>query len=267
MKWAYDLTSAEPIIRDEPVYDAASIAYGELLMLGGGAASTGGSSIQGLVTAYNSTAASAHAVDAVGISLEAKDTDSSPSVATSCATTAEYCMVKTIINPFAVYRAECVTGPEIAITSASGTNCVVAGAADNGSDGHWIYFSASDGPNFGALRYCLLSGAADTVTMDSALLNTATTADKVIFISPKNVYADGLSTDALGVTAISAGTCGIAGATNLRVVEAWVDKDGGLEVMAPWIHKSLQLDGVKGGNGPKFYNDITMKDHAFGVQE
>ena len=267
MKWAYDLTGAEPIIRDEPVYDAASIAYGELLMHGAGAASTGASSIMGLVTAYASTDAATHAVDAVGISLESKTTADTPSVDTTCATTAEYCQVKTIINPFAVYRAECVTSEEIAITSSSATNAIVAGAADDASDNHWIYFSATGGPNFGQLRYCLLSGAADTITMDSALTKTATTADKCIFISPKNVYPTGLDATAVGVAACSAGTCDIGVGTNLRVVEAWIDKDAGLEVMKPWVHKGLDLGGVKSGKGPKFYNDLMMKDHAFGVQE
>jgi len=265
MKYAYDLCGAEPIIRDEPVYDAAGIAYGELLMHGGGAASTGASSISGLVTAYNSTAAGVHAIAAVGISLEDKDTDSSPSVDTTCATTAEHCMVKTIINPFAVYRAEYSTAQETAITSASGTNCVVAGAADNASDNHWIHFSA--GPNAGATRYCLLSGASDTITMDSALLNTATTADKVIFITPKNMAPDGLDTTATMLSAVSSGTCGIGAATNLKVVNTFMDKDAGEEVMKPWIHKGMDNPNVKGGNGPKFYSDIVMKDHLFGPHE
>ena len=33
MIYAYDLCGAEPIIKDMPVYDAAAIAYGELLMM------------------------------------------------------------------------------------------------------------------------------------------------------------------------------------------------------------------------------------------
>ena len=41
MKWAYDLTGAEPIIKDIPVYDAATIAAGELVMLGASAYTAG----------------------------------------------------------------------------------------------------------------------------------------------------------------------------------------------------------------------------------
>lgn len=267
MKWAYDLCGAEPIIRDEPVYDAAAIAYGELLMLGAGAASTGASSITGLISASASTAGSSDAVDAIGISLEAKTTASSPSIDTTCATTAEHCFVKTIINPFAVYRAEYVTSQETAITSAAATNMIVAGAEDNTSDNHWVYLSATAGPNFGDLRYCLLSGATDTVTMDSALGTTATTADKVIFIAPKNTNPPALDLTAVGIAAHSSGTCGLGNATNLRVVETWIDRDQGFEIMKPWIHKGLDCSGCKGGNGAKFYSDIVMKDHAFGVQE
>ena len=91
MKWAYDLCGAEPIIKDEIVYDAATIAYGEMVMLATGDFTAGTGSGNGLITAYNSTAAASHAVDAVGISLEAKTTADSPSVATATDTTAEPC--------------------------------------------------------------------------------------------------------------------------------------------------------------------------------
>ena len=51
MKWAYDLTGAEPIIKDEPIYDAATIAYGELVMLGATAFSAGADAGVSFVTA------------------------------------------------------------------------------------------------------------------------------------------------------------------------------------------------------------------------
>ena len=33
-KWRYDITGAEPIVRDMPVYDAATLVYGEYVMKG-----------------------------------------------------------------------------------------------------------------------------------------------------------------------------------------------------------------------------------------
>jgi len=264
MKWAYDLCGAEPIIKDEPVYDAAGIAYGELLMLGTGA-HTVGTGLGALITAYSTTVASVHAVDAVGISLEAKDTSSDPSVATVTDTTAAMCYVKTIINPFAVYRAECTTAEAIAITSWVATHMVIAGTGDK-SSGHILYDCATAGPNFGAMRLAVVVTAASTVNTDSAPAATATTADKFIAVALKNWVSNPLNTSATGVAVHSTGTPEHNGATNLRVVEAYVESDAGFEILSP---NSCPKDGVKkaGGKAAKFYNDIMMKDHAFGVQE
>ena len=265
MKWAYDLTGAEPIIRDEIVYDAAAINIGELLMLapdGDFTVGTGGN--YGLVTAYSSTAPAAHAVDAVGISLEAKTTSSVPSVATATDTTAEPCYVKTIINPFAVYRAEVSTVEQAAITSWATTHLVIATSASVANYLGWVYFSATGGPNFGELRMVMNTFAAGTVETDSAPKATATTADYVTFIHAKNQYADGLDDTAVMVEMATAASTHMGG-TNLRIVETWVDGDQGLEVMKQHVHKACSRK--KGSKVAKFYNDIMMKDHAFGVQE
>lgn len=263
MKWAYDIAGAEPIIKDMPAYDAATIAYGELLMLGTTAHSAGADAGISLITAYSTTVASAHAVDAVGISLETKTTADSPSIATAANATTEQCYVKTIINPFAIYRAEYDQSDDIAITSASGTNLEVAGVADDSSDGTWVYFSGTPGPNYGSLRYCLAGGAAATFTMDTALPNTATTADKVTIIEPKPRYSNALNAEATGVAAFSSGTALVGAATNLRILETYIDKNAGLEIMHP--HKHYNLDNLP--STTKFYSDLMMKDHAYGVQE
>ena len=266
MKWAYDLTGAEPIIRDEIAYDAALIDYGEMVMLTTGDFTVGHSNGNGVITAYSSTDPAAHAVDALGISLERKTTADSPSIATATDTTAEPCYVKTIINPFAVYRAECVTSEQMVITSWAATHLVIAGSASVADYAAWIYFSATGGPNFGDLRMVIDTIAADTINVSAAPTTTATTADKCIFIMSKPGISNGLDTTAVGVTAQSSGTLGVAGGTNLRVVEAWMDSDTGFEVLKP--HKHYDLSAKKAGSKPaKFYNDIMMKDHAYGVQE
>ena len=263
MKWAYDLTGAEPIIRDEIVYDATAIADGELLMLAAAADFTVGTGFPcGLITAYSTTVASAHAVDSVGISLEAKTTANSPSIATVTDTTAEPCYVKTIINPFAVYRAECVTSEQRVITSWTTTHLVIAGSASVDNYMSWIYFSASAGPNFGELRMIVDTPAADTINVSSNVAVTATTADKVIYVLGKNQISNGLDTTAVGVTCQSSGTPGVASAVGMRIVETWMDSDAGFEVM----HQHKHYSGNKkkgGGKAAKFYYDIVLKDHAF----
>lgn len=266
MKWAYDLTGAEPIIRDEIAYDAALIDYGEMVMLATGDFTVGHANGNGVITAYGDTVGDADAVDALGISLERKTTADSPSIATVTDTTAEPCYVKTIINPFAVYRAECVTSEELAITSWAATHLVVAGAASVGDSMNWVYMSATGGPNFGDLRLVVNITAASTVETSNGPTTTATTADKCIFIVGKPFYSNGLDTTAVGVTARSSGTCNIGGGTNLRVVETWMDSDTGFEVMKQ--HKHYNLVAKKANGKPaKFYNDIVCKDHAYGAQE
>jgi len=269
MKWVYDLTGAEPIIRDHQVYDAAAIAQGEMLMVAASADFTTGTT-ECLVSAYSTTVTAAHAVDAMGISMEAKDTDDSPSVATAVDSTAEHCYVKTIINPHAVYRAEIIsanngTCGDIAVsawTAAGDCNVAVSPtAAVVMLSSMWMYVSNAEGPNFGQLRYVLDSATADSFQLDSAPTATSTTADRVIFIPSKTQYSMGLSNDA---TMLSNGSAvlKISGCTALRIVETLMDADGGLEIMHPHKHKTSKR--LKAGNAAKFYNDITSVDHCYG---
>jgi len=205
MKWAYDLTGAEPIISDCEVYDAATIVDGELLMKSATLWSAGTGAGQALISAYSTTVASAHAVDAVGIALETKTTADSPSVATACNTTAEACFVKTIINPLAIYRAECTTAEGIAITSWATTHLVVPGIAADSADGAWVYFGDSAGPNFGELRLVSLTDAAASLDLFSNVSATATTADKATLVMPRWHASNPLNAGATGVAAFSSG--------------------------------------------------------------
>jgi hypothetical protein len=63
-RWRYDLTGAEPIVRDVPIYAASKIANGELLM----EAATGGTAQAGFITCNALTTTAG--VDALGVCLE-----------------------------------------------------------------------------------------------------------------------------------------------------------------------------------------------------
>lgn len=273
MKWSYDITGAEPIIRDEPVYDAAAIALGELLMLGTTDPDSGADEGISFVTAYSATAANS-AVDALGISLESLTTSSDPSVASTYSTTAGPAYAKCIINPFAIYQAEHSTAAadDVAITSTSSTTVTIASLSDD-IDGSWVYFNGTTSGVQGSLRL-LTASASGSATMDSALTTAGTASDTAVIITPYNKNITNLTADA---TAVASGNCqGIYGATNIRSLQTIIDKDGGLEIMKPNIHYALDnLDRAKGGGGAsssagvgaKFYYQIMLKDHIFGVQE
>lgn len=266
MKWSYDITHAEPIIRDEPVYDAALIAEGELLMLGRTDPDTGTDESISFVTAYTAGSVADQAVDALGISLETVNTSSSPSVASAYSTTIGPCYAKCIINPFAIYQAEhsLAAADDVAITSTSTTTVTIPSLSDD-IDGSWVYFPLTAAGVKGSLRL-LTASASGSATMDSALTTAGTGTDTAVIITPYNKYVTSLTADA---TKIASGNCqAIYGATNIRSLLTLIDKDGGVEIMQPQVHYGLNnLDLVKGGNGPKFYYNIMLKDHIFGVQE
>lgn len=265
MKYTYSIDHSEIIIKDEPIYDAATIVKGELVMLGTTDPDTGNDEGISFVTAYSATPANS-AIDALGIALETKDTTDSPGVDVDYSTTTGPCYAKCIINPGAVYSAEhsLAAADDVAITSTSTTTVTVASLSDD-IDGSFVYFPTSAAGTKGSLRL-LTASASGSATMDSALTADGTAADTVVVITPPNRYANNLTADA---TKIASGDCqAINGATNIRVLQVYIDKDEGIEILRPAIHNGLDnLDLVKGGNGPRFYYDIVLKDHIFGSQE
>lgn len=275
MKWSYDLTGAEPIVKDMPVYDATTLVQGELLMLGASAFTAGADAGFGLVSAYTTTVMSAAAVKAVGINLATKTTNAAsntippslsipttqnanqvPSVATACnITTGVFCTSKVIVNPFAVYQAEVTTADALSIASSSSTSMfTVTGVPVSTFNGAWIYFCASAGPNFGSVRRCISSATAGTLLMDKAVVNTITTADKVILISPVNMNPYMVSADAvtLGQT-----TVGSSGVTTLRVIDNIFDIGAGKAQGKQRVQGQVDL-GANIAKRAVFYQEVSL---------
>lgn len=263
MRWHYDLTHAEPIIKDLPVYDATSLAQGELLQLGATDPDSGADKGLALVTAYNATAANS-ATNAVGILNE--NTYASTAPDNDPASTGGPNYGKVIVNPFAVYMAEhsLAAADDVAITSTSGTTLTVASLADD-IDGFYAYFPTATAGVQGSLRL-LTASASGSATMDSALSVDGTASDTVVLIAPPTKYSFNLTSD--GVKVASGDGQAAANATNLRVIETWIDKDEGIELLRPTNGNAVDdLDVKRSGFGPQFFYDIVLKDHAFGVQE
>ena len=261
MRWSFDLTGAEPIIRDCAVYDGALLANGELLMMGtaNNPGTDGGVS---LVTAYSGTAANS-AVDAVGILTESTYAASAPS-RTVDDTSGVY-LGKVIINPFAVYMAQVdgSTGDDIAVESSSTTILIKETLSADTLDGYWVLFTncASAGLD-GQLRMIT-----DNETTDfdiPALPSTPTTSDNYIFANPAFAYACNLNAEATGLTSDKTLNAP-EGATNIRVVNSYAKSTTG--PMVPLLSYISPAGSSTLGSGAKLYSEIMMKDHAFGVQE
>lgn len=277
MKWAYDLTGAEPIIKDELVYDGTQLSQGELLMLGTSAFSAAADAGIALVSAAPDTVGANAAVGAVGICLETKNTAGNPqggpigsavndgfSIATAQnVTTAIHQASKVIVNPCAVYRAEMFTASASAVaTSATSGKITVTGVAASTVNGAWVYFQSTAGPAKGNLRMVITSATAGSLLLDAATSTLQTTADTVLLIGQKNSFvhniSGGSSTAVDAIYTISQ-TVGFAG-TNLRIVENYIDRNSGLEILRYNTHR--QTSGLPATT--KFYQDIVMLDPALG---
>lgn len=259
MKWFYDLYGAEPIERYVPVYDAALIDVGELLMKGVTDPDSGADHSVAFVTAF--VASNAMCVDALGISLQKRNTSGpDPAItgdAVSVATlpdTSNPPYNKAIINPGAVYLAEYDQSDTMAVASTSSTTFTVTSLQDDIDTG-WIYMvtSAVSG-NDGNLRQ-LTASASGSATMDSALAGgneTSGTAIKILPVNHKlvdlNAEATGLATDAAANDCVS-----------LVNIENFLKDDGiSFQPLRARKHRGLNLT-----NNAKFFSAIALLDHVY----
>ena len=162
MRWSYDVTGAEPILRDIPVYNSGAITRGTAMCSGPVATEVNnGRAIIASPTALKNiigviqedvTAANALAVLATGFETYAKH----------------------IINPFAVWRAfyATSTSDQVIITTASttGTSVTAADTGDAYETGSWVYITNSGGTT-GGYGNLFCAGASTSTT---ALTATST---------------------------------------------------------------------------------------------
>ena len=274
MKYHYDLTGAEPIIRDVPTYHATSITNGEGLMC-----ASMGSTIDGEFTAWSNGANAA--VDSLGMANESKSTvskagfgdhistaattttDAIGSIASTIATGNIYC--KAIINPFMVYLLEYDQGSASYCTAAAcSASTTYTQTVEQYMEGGWLYVvpgvSGSTVANQGQLRYIAVSTSTTSYTLLTAM--TTTTSEKLISIKGVNhrlvgLNASGASTE----TKLSNLTSMAAQATTkLHVVGNYVGgKNKPLEPLRQQVH-----DGIA-DTTLKFYSDIVQLDHCYNV--
>ena len=271
-KFHYDLTGAEIIYRDVPMYDAALIDQGEFIMLG----STVDTDNQ-FITGY--TGSSAEMVDGLGISNERLTTtsyaDYGDHVTTAATTTTRAISSiaatpatgnrygKAIINPFAVYLTEYSQGAsdDISLTSAWSTTTLTLTSleADVAAAGWILGGSASVTAGFaGQLRYVASSSGDGSCVVLTAPTVAGTTSDSVIKILPIHSRLTNLTSDSLKLTSTSAIPSGVS----LTILENYVTTDAKpLEPLRQQAHDGLSLSG-----NPKVYADVLIHDHVYNVK-
>ncbi len=271
-KFHYDLTGAEIIYRDVPMYDAALIDQGEFIML----AATVDTDNE-FITGY--TGSSAEMVDGLGISNEhivttsladygdhvtTAATSTTPAISSIAATPATGNRYgKAIINPFAVYLTEYsqAAADDIALTQAwSTTTLTLTSLEADTSAASWILGgSASVTSGFaGQLRYVASSGGDGSCVVLTAPTVAGTTSDTVIKILPVNSRLTNLTSDSLKLTSAAAAPSGVS----LTVLENYITTDAKpLEPLRQQAHNGLNLTG-----NPKAYADILIHDHVYNVK-
>jgi hypothetical protein len=260
MRWHYDLTGAEPIIRDCPVYDASSLAEGELLMLGTSANNTADGGIS-LVTAGTGTA-STDATNAVGILAENTYASTAPS-RTVDHTSGVY-LGKVIINPCAVYLAEYDndTDHDIAVGSSSTSTRIYATLSTigaNGLDGYWVLFvNCATSAIEGDLR--MITENTTTYFTIPALSATPTTSDNYIFANPKHSNAVRLVSGDARYLDCTPTLDAPEGATKLKVVCSYVCSP---QVPLTPLLSYVSPGQINVGKNGKLLADLAMVDHLF----
>jgi hypothetical protein len=272
LKYHYDLSGAEPIIRDVPVYHATSITNGEGLML-----DATGTADNRYIPVSNGSGAF---VDALGVCLEnlsttsladAGDTITTAATATTAAISSVACAVtsgqryaKAIINPFAVYLMEYDQGTDsYATCPAVSASATWTQTVEQYFEGGWIYIcktpTTSVAANRGYLRWIGVSTSNTSYTLVGGVITT-TAAEKCIKIYPVGHRITGLNASAASTeTKLSMLTTMAANGTlGLQIIENYV---GGtnrpLEPLKPARHSTLQDTTLK------FYADVAMINHVW----
>ena len=259
MRWSYDLSQAEPIIRDYPVYDASATG----LLLGQAMA------LEGAITTAANRMFLQKANPAVLDNVVGVLNESGLDASTSAAATGITIYGKVIINPFAVWRAEYSqhTDDDIVNTSADSTGKRITATFTTDREGDWIYVTNVGSTTGGAGNLYQIGLSNSTTSVDACtsyddnLKGTNTSDSFIVITSPYSALVAGGGLDLSAVTARYG--------TMIKGVAAV--GTGAIIVLQNYIETSstgpapLNVQVHSGNNYPaastKIYADIHLSDH------
>lgn len=238
MKFAYDLTGADPIVRDYPVFgNSANINLGAVVIRGATAGTNQPFAILG----------ASPLTDVLGVMIEPHT--SAAAADDSNTTGTRFIERKIIINPFAVYRVEYDLTDTAAVASTSGTTVTIT-SLENDIDGGYLY--APGGTGIGRLAFIVTSAAGSCTTKETTGWGDNTTVIKILPLWHQLVLFNS-TFDKLGTNAA-------AGASEVTVLQNYIEADGiGLVRLSPVIHSGLTGLDLR---NVKFYADIIFRNHA-----
>lgn len=233
MKFHYDLSGAQQIYMDTPVYgNGAAIKEGALVARGATPGTNQGFAIlapTGLAAVLG-ICGELHALVAAGLDSKQDGTVYTPR--------------KILVNPFAVMLAEWDTGV-IAVASTSTTTVTITSLEDD-IDGGWLL--GSDGQ----IQYLVASAAGSATSKTATGWTSATTVQK---ITPLFHATTTLSSDATKLNQAAA-----AGSGKSRIIQNYIKAVGiPFQPLDPTKHSGLTM------TTPKVFSDVIFTDHAFGI--
>lgn len=253
MKWAYDVTGAEPIIRDLRVYDSGTARLKGTLMaqncITTAAAQVGVASLVGVTTLDN----------VIGVLME----DLTAAQLLSVVATGVDFYGKICINPFAIWRA--LYNPTTVVTTAASTGGkVLTQTMVTDHERSWAYVTdgGSSTAGFGNLFQIGDSGTTATITAvtsyDDYMRDTAI--NDTFFVMPAPYTADvaggSFNLNANGRDALGYGTTAHSGAAT--VLENYItSKNRPMEPLVSAKHSGFNYRD----EDPDFYVDLHFPQH------
>jgi hypothetical protein len=256
MRWHYDVTGAEPILRDIPVYAAAALTRDTAMCSGA------------VATEVNNGRAIVAAPTVLSNIIGVLQEDVTAAKALAVLATGYENYAKHIINPFAVWFAKySQLTADLGTTNAADTTGKTVTAADTGAanqTGYWVYISSLGGTlltgGYGNL-FCV--GAATGTTVMTAVtdyddhLNGNIVGDRFIAMYPRyGATAVGgsvnLATNCIDV----AGTVATAATGSAIVLENYIAQVNG--PMEPLVIKQHSGNVYKNS---QFYADLMFSEH------
>jgi len=236
MKFHYDLSGCQQIIKDIPIYGAGSgLLEGATIMKGATAGTDQG---------FGVIATAASLASVLGVLAEVHaDPGAAGDDSKQDGTVITY--RKVLINPFAVFLAENYPG-SLAIDAASATTNVVITNLEDNIDGGWIL--GSDG----MLQYLTASAAGSATTKSAHGWDAADTATKILPLFHALLT--------LKTTAEKLQNAAAVGTGKARVIENYIQAAGvPRQKLDPTKHSGITYTDCK------IFTDILFTDHAFGI--
>lgn len=255
-QWHYDVTGAEPILRDIPVYAAAALAKGQVMCSGP------------VATEVNDGRAIAADDDVLSNIIGVLNEDVTAANALAVLATGVENFAKIIINPFAVWLTKYDTSATYAITetagSATGLVLTAADLGDNNQAGFWGYVRSGTGA--GNLICGASPTAATSMNACSTLqgtLKSVAIGDTFCQLYPRYTATvvggnvDLASTAAAGSLLKPQNATSGAGAA--LVLENYVQTDNRpMEMLKISRHNGINLASE---NNVQFYGDVFFAEH------